>query len=41
MGRDSESALATNLQASNTNIPTLDNLTNSKLEREWLALLVC
>ena len=36
-----KSSLAANLHASNTNIPPLDDLAFAKLEREWLALLVC
>ena len=32
VGGDEESALATNLQAGNTNIPTLDDFSNTELE---------
>jgi hypothetical protein len=32
VGRDGESTLATNLQAGNTNIPTLDDFSNTELE---------
>ncbi len=39
-GRDSEATLAASSHASDTNIPTLDDLAGTELEREWLALLV-
>ena len=40
MRGDGESALAADLHANNSNVPALDDLANTKLEREWLALLV-
>lgn len=40
LGRDSESALTTDLHVGETNLPALDNLSLSELEREWGAALV-
>lgn len=40
VGGNGQSALATRSHASDTNVPALDDLANTKLEREWLALLV-
>jgi hypothetical protein len=39
-GRDSETTLATGSYASDTNVPALDYLAGTELERERLALLV-
>lgn len=38
--RDGKTTLAPGGHASDTDVPTLDDLTDTKLEREWLALLV-
>lgn len=41
IGWDSDSSLAANGHASDTNIPTLDDLASAKFEREGLSTLVC
>jgi len=38
---DGQSALAADGHASNADIPTLNNLPGSELERKWFALRVC